>query len=372
MKSKPLHIALFAPSEKAYSETFIQAHKLGLSGKVFYYYGRNNSIKLEGHTSLNSKLHALTCKLLQKLKRKPLLYVTQKALLYSLKKNKIDVILVEYGVHAHHLKTVFKASKIPVVVHFHGYDASRYKILEKYNNYKEVFELANGVVAVSQKMKEMLIQIGCEESKITVTPCGPNDAYFSLSPSFKKKSLFAIGRFVDKKAPYYTILAFSKVLEKHPDATLTLAGDGPLFESSKNLASYLKIENKVSFLGVISPSTCQTIMEQSFVFVQHSIRALDGDMEGTPVAVQEASAAGIPVVSTIHAGIPDVVLNNKTGLLVPEHDVEAMANAITSILDNPINAKEMGLAGRKFIKDNFSLKHHLDKVDSSLYKALKL
>ena len=109
---------------------------------------------------------------------------------------------------------------------------------------------------------------------------------------------------------------------------------------------------------------------ESVAFVQHSITADNGDMEGTPVAVLEASAAGLPVISTFHAGIPDVIIHGETGLLVEEHDVEGMANYMIHLLENPDKAINMGAKGKTHIRDNFSLDRHLNTISELVKKAV--
>src|SRR5690606_7951411 len=108
-----------------------------------------------------------------------------------------------------------------------------------------------------------------------------------VQPTFSKKQFVAIGRFTDKKAPYYTLMAFKEAIKNHPDATLIMAGDGQLLNMCKNLVRFFKIENQVAFPGVISPEKFRELLSESLAFVQHSITAENGDMEGTPLAVLE-------------------------------------------------------------------------------------
>ncbi len=123
--------------------------------------------------------------------------------------------------------------------------------------------------------------------------------------------------------------------------------------------------------GVLTPLEFQAHLKEACAFVQHSITAYDGDMEGTPVAVLEASAAGLPVISTFHAGIPDVIIDGETGLLCEEHDVDGMAKNMIKILDNFGLAKRMGAAGKKRIKENFSMEKHLGILSEVVQKAVK-
>jgi glycosyltransferase involved in cell wall biosynthesis len=94
-------------------------------------------------------------------------------------------------------------------------------------------------------------------------------------------------------------------------------------------------------------------LQRGLAFVQHSVRAPSGDSEGTPVAILEAAASGLPVVSTRHAGIPEAVLDEVSGLLVEEGNVSAMADAMCRLLDTPGLAVRMGEAGRKHMQINF-------------------
>ena len=117
-------------------------------------------------------------------------------------------------------------------------------------------------------------------------------------------------------------------------------------------------------------ATVANVFGSSLAFVQHSVTADDGDMEGTPVAILEAQAAGLPVVSTFHAGIPDVVQQNVTGLLVAEFDEAGMAAQMRRLLDQPDLAHALGSAGRKRLREHFSLEHHLTTLNNILNSAV--
>lgn len=361
-----MNIAIFSPNQNPYSETFIQAHKNGLKDRVFYYYGRGLGIQLEGESTLMPhflyKLHRIYAKLFRKGNR----YLWTQRLLYNLKKNKIDAVLVEYGTHAHHLLPALKASKLPVTVHFHGYDASITEVVKFCNSYKEVFALVKNVIAVSKVMYSSLLDLGCPEDKLIYNVYGPQKLFETVRPNFSKKQFVAIGRFTNKKSPYYTILAFKKVLKIHPDARLVIGGKGELFDVCYNLIKHFKLENNITLLGIIKPEEYVALLEESLAFVQHSITALSGDMEGTPLAVLEASVAGLPIISTYHAGIPDVIIHEKTGLLCNEHDVDTMSLNMLTLLNDVSLAKQLGEAGKKNILKHFNLERHLNVLQQVL------
>lgn len=365
-----MNIAIFTPNQNPYSETFIQAHKKYLKGKVLYYYGQKH-IQLEGSSSLVSKNKRRFLNIQKRILKKPFSFIQETIILNSLKKNKIDIVLAEYGTHAHLILPIIKKAGLPLVVHFHGYDASVRRVIEQHNQYKGVFQYASKVIAVSKKMKQMLLEIGCPKEKLVYNVYGPQPEFMDVQPKYSQKQVIGIGRFTDKKAPYYTLLAFKKVLLKHPDARLVLAGEGKLFNMCKNLSKYLNIEDNVTLPGVITPEKYRELLSVSIGFVQHSITAENGDMEGTPLAILEASAAGIPVISTYHAGIPDVIIHGETGLLCQEHDVEGMANNICRLLDEKKLAQTLGTKGKKRIQENFSLTRHIDELQRILKAAVQ-
>jgi glycosyltransferase involved in cell wall biosynthesis len=289
--------------------------------------------------------------------------------LKSFKKHRIDKVYAEFGPIGAAIMPVCKKMNLPLIVNFHGLDASVEQVLIDYEKqYKELFEYAEYIVAVSKLMKNRLIAMGAPSEKTVYTPCAPNDSFFNIEPTFAENAFVAIGRFVDKKAPYYTILAFRKVLDKFPDAKLYMCGDGLLHDMCVNLVNYFKMSDNVIFHGSVKPDFLKQLYGKVVGFVQHSITASNGDMEGTPVAVLEASAAGLPVVATKHAGIPDVIQHEKTGLLVEEHDVDTMATYMTALLKDRDYARTMGQAGRALIKSDFSMERHIGILNELLYK----
>jgi glycosyltransferase involved in cell wall biosynthesis len=244
------------------------------------------------------------------------------------------------------------------------------EVIFQCQNYDEVFASASKVVVVSKYMYKILLDLGCPENKLVYNVYGPRPEFHEIKPNYNKEQFIAVGRFVDKKAPYYTIVSFNKVVQKYPEARLLMAGNGELLNTCKNLVKYLGLEHNVKFLGVISQEELRKLLENSIGFVQHSIRAESGDMEGTPLAILEASAAGLAVIATNHAGIPDVIIHEQTGLLCEEHDVEAMSNNMLRLLDDVAFAKQLGQKGKVHILEFYSMKRHISKLDSVLLKAL--
>jgi glycosyltransferase involved in cell wall biosynthesis len=368
-----MNLAIFSPSQNPYSETFIQAHKNYIKvDKLYYIYGGSfQNMHVESERQLIKPKKQFLLKGIAKLSSKNYKDVLENEAVKRLKALKVNVALVEYGNHAMKLLSVLKKANLPFVVHFHGYDASVKTIIEQNNNYKGLFEAASSVVAVSKVMYYSLKELGCPENKLVYNVYGANPIFGERTPRFSKKQALAIGRFVDKKAPYYIILAFRQVVIKHKDAKLLMAGQGVLQNMCKNLIRYLGLEHNVQLLDVITPQEVAQLMQESYCFVQHSITSENGDQEGTPLAVLESALSGLPVVSTYHAGIPDVIEHEKTGLLCDEHDVDKMAENLIRIFDDVNYAKQLGHNAREDHMVRFSLERHINSLEETLRQAMQ-
>jgi colanic acid/amylovoran biosynthesis glycosyltransferase len=343
-------------------ETFIKAQIDLLPVKVKHYWGNPYPYKPRNHNTFFKK----TIRKLTNKKINPPEYLQ-----YLFKKDRIQVVLAQYGMMGVEVLPVCKKLNLPLVVHFHGHDAVRHSIIEKFGKaYKALFDYEFvKIVAVSHVMEQKLIALGCPKEKIHYNPYGPNDSFFEVNPNYDKMQFVGIGRFVEKKAPDKTIEAFSKVLHRFPKARLVMAGDGELLQTCKALVEKLGISNSVEFPGRITPSQFRDYLGESLAFVQHSVTASDGDMEGTPVAILEASAAGLPVISTYHAGIPDVIKHNETGLLCEEGDVIGMRDNMIKILSNNDFANELGVKGKNRIKQEFRMSKYVSGLNNILLKS---
>ena len=259
-------------------------------------------------------------------------------------------------------------------MHFHGFDASvLLQNTRMVREYKLLFSEAAGIIAPSKFLARKLIDAGCPRNIVHVVGYGIDVDQFvpSARPKGGKKYI-AVGRMVNKKAPDLTIKGFALVLERQRDAELFMVGEGPLLVSCQQLAERLGLRERVHFLGVQSHARVRELMQEADVFVQHSITGPDGDTEGLPVALLEAMASGLPVVSTLHSGIPEAVEDGATGLLVAEQDVLAMGRAMVALAEDPDRARHMGAAGRTRAVSHFSSKVAIEKLRTVLLHGTQL
>jgi glycosyltransferase involved in cell wall biosynthesis len=366
-------LCVLSPQENAYSQTFVRAHKEYLPAKIVSLYAMDyENFSDDNGPLIGTELAGRLSRALQRrlLKLEPQFF-QQRAMANFLADNKVDAVLAEFGPTATLVMDACDKMNVPLIAHFHGYDAYRQKTLQTFGRrYPELFEIADAIVAVSRDMQAQLIKLGAPADKVHYNSCGVEPSVFKgANPLNNPPTFVAVGRFVDKKAPHLTLLAFQATLEKYPEARLVMIGDGPLWEACRQMTMSLGLSSAVELQGVRSQAEVATVMRQARAFVQHSITTHDGDSEGTPVAVLEAGASGLPVVSTRHAGIKDAVIHQKTGLLVEEGDIHTMAEHMIRLAKDPQLAASLGKAGREWVSSEYSMDKSINRLWSIIEAA---
>jgi colanic acid/amylovoran biosynthesis glycosyltransferase len=358
------NICVTLPGALGYSETFMQAHRERLSPFI-------NSLD-DFPIDIDYVLSRELCD--DDFRRRLRSYwysyglnpVRRISLRKFFNKNNIGVVLAEYGLTGVGVLKTCKELDIPLVVHFHGADAYVTELINRLRDrYKSMFDYASAIISVSRHMTEQLIKLGAPSEKIHYNPYGVElDKFEQTCRLTAPLQVVAVGRFVEKKAPYLSILAFRNVLDRLPEARLVMVGAGPLHEVCAKLIHALHIEHAVELKGVLDHNAVAALMRQSRVFIQHSLVSASGDSEGTPVAILEACASGLPVVSTRHAGITDVVIEGSSGFLVDEGDIDNMAEYVYRLLSNPILANQMGTKAREHIMENYDMESSIGNLRS--------
>jgi colanic acid/amylovoran biosynthesis glycosyltransferase len=278
-----------------------------------------------------------------------------------LRRERVDVVLAEYGPTGAAIVDACVRAQVPLIAHFHGFDAHHGPTLREYRDrYHRLFDVAAGVVAVSRKMEQQLLRLGARRETLHFNAAGVDTARFSgADPAASPPTFVSVGRFVEKKAPHLTLRAFEKVRSVCPAARLIMFGDGSLLESARQTAATAQLAGAVEFRGARRHVEIAGALRTARAFVLHSVETAAGDSEGLPVALLEAAASGLPVVSTHHAGIPDAVIDGETGFLVREHDVDSMAARMIELALHPELAGLLGARGRQHIQANFSIERSI-------------
>lgn len=367
-------LCVISPQENAYSQTFVRAHKELLPAEIKSLYASDyeNVSDERGPLVRSALAPRLRRALLRRSFKLDSGYFQQQALQRFLIKNRVEAVLAEFGPTATLIMDACREMKVPLIAHFHGFDAYREQTLKSFGHrYPELFAVAAAIIAVSRDMQNQLQSLGAPPEKIHYNSCGVEPALFKgADPLYNPPTFIAVGRFVSKKAPHLTLLAFKTMLERVPDARLVMIGDGPLWEACYQMTRSLGLDDVVELPGPKTHSEVATAMQKARAFVQHSIRTQDGDSEGTPVAVLEAGASGLPVVATRHAGIKDAVIHEKTGLLIDEGDINAMAEHMVRLAKDAQLAAAMGQAGREWVSSEYSMNKSINTLWAIIETAI--
>jgi colanic acid/amylovoran biosynthesis glycosyltransferase len=164
-----------------------------------------------------------------------------------------------------------------------------------------------------------------------------------------------VGRLVEKKGLEYAVRAVALARRTCPNLRYEIIGDGPLRPALGELVDKLNLAPIVSLLGAADCDFVRRKMAATDLFMLPSVTANDGDQEGIPVSLMEAQACGLPVLSTRHSGIPELVADGESGFLVAERDVEALASRLTYLIEHPESWPRMGRAGRTIVESRFNI-----------------
>lgn len=265
-----------------------------------------------------------------------------------------DVAYIEYATSAVLVMDYLVSKHIPFIVHVHGYDVTTSTNDKSYlQELKLLFEKASFFIVASQYMKRRLVLLGCAENKIKLIRLGVDShSICPISWDKRKKlnpAIIFLGRLTEKKHPIALLHAFKIVKNTFPNAILSIIGGGEMESDVKNEIERLNLNSSIKLYGILNRADSFPIMNQHWIYAQHSVTSMYGDTEGFAISLAEAALHELPVVSTIHNGITENVIDNVTGYLVPEYDFESMAERIIYLIKNPDIAEQMGKAGREHI-----------------------
>jgi len=294
----------------------------------------------------------------------------------KLKAKGCRVIHAHFGIEGIIMVPLVKMLKIPLIVTLHGFDMSR---LIKKRGYKkklrDMFNEASLIIAVSDKFKKDAISLGCPPDKIVRHYIGVPIEEFTFDEEKKKKegtlNFLQVSNFVEKKGHIYTIRAFANMLKEGVQANLTLIGDGHTRKECENLVNEMGLSGNVIFPGKKPVNEIPGYMKKADVFVHHSVTSSDGDTEGIPTVIMEAMASGLPVITTRHSGIPELVVDGKSGFMVEEKDVDSYTEKMIEIAGNREMRISMGRFNRDRIVRDFNMEIQNGELKRLYYEVLE-
>lgn len=263
-----------------------------------------------------------------------------------------------------------KGTKTPLVTTFYGQDVSKLGRLEYWQKkYLKLFEYGSLFLAEGSNLKNELVKLGCPEEKVAVQHLGVDPAKYRVK---KRKGahggktiILQAASYKPKKGYQTAIAAIRDLAETRNDFEFRVIGSGSAEEVAEmeSWVTEYGVGDKVVLLGALKHDQYRAELASADIFFHPSQLAPDGDTEGgAPVGITEACAMGLPVVATLHADIPEVVLDGKTGLLAPEKDHEALASHLSKLIDNPALRDELGAAGRRRIETEYNIFIQMEKL----------
>jgi colanic acid/amylovoran biosynthesis glycosyltransferase len=253
-----------------------------------------------------------------------------------------------------------------LITSFYGYDLSSYLRRAGERVYARLLSHGDLFLPVSEVFRQRLIELGCDPAKVSVHRMGIDCRRFGFrarSPADDGVTrLISVSRLVEKKGIEYAIRAVAQLTRTGRRVVYTVIGEGPLGQHLAGVAASLGASDSVRLVGKKPQPDVIAELDSAHVVVAPSVVAADGDVEGTPAVLMEAMAMGLPAIATRHSGIPEVVEDGVSGVLVPERDVGALAGAIAEMADHPERWPAFGRAGR----DRIQKQHDIETLNDSL------
>lgn len=275
--------------------------------------------------------------------------------------SRFDIIHSHFGINGA-LAIYLKLMGLPGrhITTFHGYDVNSLPHKAPPGYYKTLFSHCDRFTSNTEYTRRRAVSLGCDEKKISILPVGLDIGKFRFSSRVLKPGepvrLLTIGRLVEKKGHEYALKAVKTLKDRGLKMRYTIAGSGPEQDRLEALSASLGISKQVEFLYDIHEREALELYSRSHIFLMPSVTSADQDREGQALVLQEAQASGMPVVSTLHNGIPEGVIDGVSAFLVPERDHQGLADKLEYLIKRPSSWAEMGRAGRQFVERKYDIK----------------
>jgi colanic acid/amylovoran biosynthesis glycosyltransferase len=256
---------------------------------------------------------------------------------------------------------------------FRGIDISRYVAEKGEIAYQPLFKKGDFFLANCEFFRQKALSIGCNHARIVVHGSGIDCQKFTFKPRCLNNAetvrIATTGRLVEKKGITYCIEAIAQLIPDYPNLEYNIIGDGELRPELEALIHKLKLDKFVKILGWKNQQEIIEILENSHLFLAPSITAQDGNQDAPVNTLKEAMAMGLPVISTYHGGIPELVEDGVSGFLVPEKNTEAITEKLRYLITHSEQWPAMGKSGREKVLANYD-KVKLNDELVQIYQSL--
>lgn len=291
---------------------------------------------------------------------------------------KCDIVFCQFGYLGQRIFEMPQLSKWlkekKVAVCLRGSDITAH-LQQNPARYKRLLKRADLFLPVCDYFKEKLIELGCKKSKIGVYHSAIDCSQFSFmsrsKPHDNQINFVSVCRLVKKKGMDDAIKAFAEIVRKYPKAHYSIVGDGTERTYLELLVYQLHLQDNVTFCGWKTHEDVASILDKSHIFMLPSKKSSDGNEEGIANALKEAMAKGLIVVSTWHAGTPELIDHGISGFLVAEESVTELVYTLDYIINHPEIWESVELAGRKKVEDEFEIKQSIKELENIFNRLLE-
>lgn len=285
-----------------------------------------------------------------------------------LTRREANLLHVYFGHTGVHLLPFIRNWPKPALVSFHGMDIMEREHEPGYSDkLRDLLQTLPMVLARSRSLASRLEEMGCDPAKIRINRTGiPMEGFpehVRTTPPDGAWHFIQASRFIEKKGLFTTLKAFATFHRTHPNAVLTLAGEGPLLDRLKETVHSLGIAGAVQFPGFFQQDALAETFRNAHLFVHPSRTTEAGDQEGVPNSMLEAMATGLPVLATNHGGIPEAVTSGEDGILVPENDAPALAQAMATVTNDPAFYSQLSHSAATSVREKFEQSRSITKLE---------
>jgi colanic acid/amylovoran biosynthesis glycosyltransferase len=299
--------------------------------------------------------------------------IAARALLEPIRK--AEFVLAHFGPLGSRWLPVVAVARRPFAVFFHGYDATA-DLRKRPTLYAGLVRAGVAGITNSEYIRQCLVSAGYPGGRIGVVPMGVSSELVEQAerPTLASRRILTIARLVPKKGLADSLRAFAAALPiLGNDWRYQVVGDGPMLAELQALAGSLGLTDRVEFSGFLSRADTLAALRNASVFVLASRTAASGDTEGTPISILEAASIGLPVVSTLHAGIPEILPSEGAaeGWLVPEGDVGRLTAALERLATQEVR-RDWGDRCRARVRTRHSPTAHIEGTIAALERLARI
>ncbi len=283
-----------------------------------------------------------------------------------------SLIHAHFGIEGVYALPLAQSLGIPLITTFHGFDAtlSTAALLSSpaWANYplfrRQLARRGDLFLCASSFIRDRVLALGFPEARMRIHYIGVDcQAIRPRDPAEETATILHVARLVDVKGAQHLIRALAALALRHAKTELIIIGDGPLMRPLRALATSLGLEHRVRFLGALPHVQVLGWMRKAAILAAPSVRTATGRVEGLGMVLLEAAATGVPVVGSRLGGIPEAVIDGRTGFLVPERDVDALAQRIGELLDDAAMRRRMGGHARALVERHFDIRRQTGTLE---------